>query len=449
MKSRFRWTVVVWALPHAGTTAMLWLVMVYLLKFSTDVLGVGPAVVGALFGVGRLWDAISDPAVGFLSDRTTSSFGRRRPWIAAAALPTALAFVALWSPPASLSGAALVLWLGGALLLLYTGLTAFQVPHASLGAELSQDHHARTSIFAVRAGFGFCGILAAIGCLALLENAAAPRETARHVAMGLGGISVVWMIGSALLLGERREHQGRGASHPYRAFADVWRNEHARLLFAVFFLSELGLASLAAAVPYISKPMMGGEGQSGLILLAFLAPAVVSIPLWVPIARRIGKRNAWLLASLIATLSFAAISLFGPGQEVAFFCLAGLIGLTQGATQTLPHSIKADVIDVDELRTGERKEGAYFAAWNFVQKAAGGFSIALMGVMLEVSGLSRTDGGEPSEWSIRLVMSVVPALLVGAATLLLLRFRLGEAEHLAVRAQLGEIRGRGAGAPAV
>ena len=71
---------------------MLWLVMVYLLKFSTDVLGVGPAVVGALFGLGRLWDAVSDPAVGFLSDRTSSRLGRRRPWIAASALPTALAF---------------------------------------------------------------------------------------------------------------------------------------------------------------------------------------------------------------------------------------------------------------------------------------------------------------------------------------------------------------------
>ena len=438
MKTRLRWLLFVWALPSAGTTAMLWLVMVYLLKFSNDVLGVGPAVVGALFGLGRLWDAVSDPAVGFLSDRTTTRIGRRRPWIAAAALPTAVAFVALWSPPAALSGAALVVWLGVALLLLYTGLTAFQIPHASLGAELTEDHHARTGIFALRNGLESVGILIAIGCLAMLENASAPREAARSVAIGLALVSAVWMVGSALLLAERREHQGRGAQHPYRAFRDVWRNEHARQLFAVFFLSELGLASLAAAVPYVSGTMMGGDGMSGWILLAFLAPALISIPLWLPVARRLGKRNTWLLAAVLATLAFAGISLFGPGDELAFFVLAGVIGLTQGATRTLPHSIKADVIDVDELRTGERKEGAYFAAWNFVQKAAAGFSIALMGVMLEVSGLAQ---GAPSEWGIRLVMSVMPALLVGGSALLLLGFRFGEAEHRAVRAQLGGARG--------
>ena len=222
-----------------------------------------------------------------------------------------------------------------------------------------------------------------------------------------------------------------------RAFADVWQNEHARRLLFIFFLSELGLSSLAAMLPYVSEHILGMPGQSGLILVAFIVPAVIGIPLWVPISRRLGKRNAWLLASAIATLCFASFAFLGEGSIVPILAIAAVIGFTQGATRTLPNSIKADVIDVDELRTGERKEGAYFATWNFVQKAAGGLSIAIAGVTLELAGVG--GGGEVNPLGVRLVSSVVPAILLGAATLLLVGFHFGEAEHRAVCDQLREI----------
>lgn len=427
----------IWALPAAGHNAMLWLVMVYLLKYSTDVLGVGPALVGALFGLGRCWDALSDPLVGYWSDRSRHRLGRRRPWIAWAALPTSLAFVALWSPPEHLAGAALAAWIGGALLLLYTGFTAFAVPHASLGAELSGDSHQRTRIFAMRSGFEVAGILIAVLGVHALEQASAPRETAWRVALAIGGLSALLMLACALRVRERPEHRGRGGLHPLRAFADVWRNEYARRLLLIFFLGELGVASLASVLPYVSQYILGIPGRSGLLLLAFLFPGALSIPLWVPFARRLGKRNAWLLACVVATLCYASFAFLDGGQLGLVLGVVALLGFTQGATRTLPNSIKADVIDVDELRTGERKEGAYFAAWNLAEKAAGGVSIALAGVVLELAGAG--GGGEVSPFGVRLVASALPAGLLGAVCLLLARFRFGEREHRAVRDQLAAV----------
>ena len=432
-----RWMLLAWALPAAGQVAMLWLVIVYLLKFSTDVLGVGPAVVGGLFGLARLWDAVSDPAVGFWSDRTACRFGRRRPWMAAAALPAALAFVALWSPPAALTGGPLVLWLAGALLLLYTALTVFGVPHASLGAELSADHHRRTGIFALRAGFEFGGILLAIGAIHWLDTAVDPRAAAREASLLIGGATALCILASVALLREPVEHVGRGGRRPLCAFADVWRNEHARLLLAVFFLSELALSALAATVPYLSEHVMEAPGQSGIFLLGFMAPAVLAIPLWIPISRRLGKRNAWLLSCAAATLCFASFASIDTADRAVILGVAGLLGVVQGGMRILPHSIKADVIDLDELRTGERKEGAYFATWNFVQKAAGAGAVVVTGLALEVAGVRPGGGGGPVDAErMRMVTAVMPALLLAVATLLLARLRFGEAEHDEVRARL-------------
>ena len=424
-----------WALPSAGKEAMYWLVAIYLLKYSTDELGIGPAVVGGLFALGRVWDAVSDPLVGYWSDRTRSRFGRRRPFMLAAALPLAFGFYAIWNPPGDLAGVALAVWLGVALWVTYTASTLLAVPHASLGAELSEDHHTRTRIFGVRALCEFGGILGAIAGLAALENAVVPRETARHVALAIGGLTVIATLVCVLRVSEPPEHSGRGGALPLRAFADVWRNEHARVLLAAFFLSDFALSALATLVPYISSQMTGGEGRSGLMMLAFIGPAVVAVPFWGWLSRRIGKRECWCLALGAMSVCFGSFVLIDGQLGPAAFVGVLVVGISQGATRMLPHSIKADIIDVDELRTGERKEGAYFAAWNFVQKLAGAAAILVMGLVLELAGF-REGVTEQNAWKLILVAAVVPGLLTGVAAFLVSRLRLDERAHAEVQSEL-------------
>ena len=106
------------------------LTSMYLMKFSTDVLAISPAAMGMVFFVSRIWDAVSDPIIGFLSDRTRTRLGRRRPWMIAGAIPVGLVFVLMWTPP-ELGAGMLSLWMGVMVVLFYTATTVFGMPHDS------------------------------------------------------------------------------------------------------------------------------------------------------------------------------------------------------------------------------------------------------------------------------------------------------------------------------
>ena len=126
------------------------LVMVMYMNFATDVLLVAPATIGAIFFASKLWDAVSDPLVGFLSDRTKLRFGRRRSWMLASSIPVAGFSIMLWAPPMGLSETQLVLWIGVAIFGFYTAYTAFYVPHLALGAELSFEVRDRNRVYGSR-----------------------------------------------------------------------------------------------------------------------------------------------------------------------------------------------------------------------------------------------------------------------------------------------------------
>ena len=312
-----RRTLVAYCLPVAPIEAMFWLVVLYQLKFATDVLHVSPAWMGLVFGLARLWDGVLDPVAGYASDRTTSRLGRRRPWIGLAALPLGLAFVAAWSPPRGAGPAATALSVAAGIFAFYTAHAALGIPHASLGAELTPSHHERTRVFGVRAGFAGAGMLAGVAALFLLERAADPRATASAIAAVLGALAAASGIFCAVRLHERPELRGRGGRHPWRVVVDVARNPHARRLLGVFFFTELGVGCLATALPYASEYVLRTPHATSGYLACFLAPTLLSIPLWMRLSRRLGKPRTWLVSSVLSAAGFAAIFLLGPGNAGA------------------------------------------------------------------------------------------------------------------------------------
>jgi GPH family glycoside/pentoside/hexuronide:cation symporter len=203
-------TILIYALPAASLGFMGALVSIYLLKFSTDVLLIAPGLMGLLFGLSRLWDAVSDPLAGYWSDRTRSALGRRRPWLLAAALPLALLFAALWSPPAALGPTALTIWMGAAIVLYFTAQTAVGIPHMALGAELTNGYHERSRVFGARMLFEFVGIFLA-ACAIILAGAvlqvagfapnAVQNETAQlSIRLLMSGVPCVLFLVKALIL---------------------------------------------------------------------------------------------------------------------------------------------------------------------------------------------------------------------------------------------------------
>jgi GPH family glycoside/pentoside/hexuronide:cation symporter len=433
--------IVDYSLPTFGEGFMFILVNIYLLKFATDVLLIPAATMGTLLVASRLWDALADPAIGFLTDRTRSRLGRRRPWILASALPLGVSFAMLWAPPGSLDSGALVAWTGVALFCFYTAVAMLEVAHAALGAELTDAYHERTRVFGVRRVVWGLGTLCAVGALAAFGGLPEPRRTGLAVGLAGGAVasaSILWMVSRVR---ERPEFRDRGADHPFRAFRDVWRNPHARVLLLVFVIQQLGIASLMTIMPYLSEYVLETPGWTFAYIGALFVAAIVGVPVWIRLKPRGGKKGGLILAMAVIGFAIATIQFAEPGAVGLVIAVAALGGFASAGTDVLFPSIQADVIDWDELQTGERKEGAYFAAWAFSAKAAGALGAALVAFALPAVGFvpNAVQTAEARQ-AIQLLAALGPAVFYALGILLFLGFRLGEGEHARIQLELAKRR---------
>lgn len=430
-------TILVYGTPSLGTGAMFGMLLLYFMKFSTDVLLIAPAAVGAILGVSRLWDAISDPIAGYWSDRTRTRIGRRRPWILGSAVPIGIAFFALWSPPAALEGGALTAWMAVACLLFFTVYTAFTVPFRALGTELGAGYHDRTRVFATSAFLGYLGAFFAIAMIYGIERTDDPRGYAMRMVAIAAVATTVAMLFTGSRLREQPDRLERGGARGIGTFVDVFRNPHARPLLWVHFLSDLGSASFASLLPYVSDYVLKTPGYTAWYQLALLTGLTLGIPFWVPASRRLGKRGAWLVATALQLPLCAGYLFLEEGAATLLLGGMFLIGFLNGAPGAVAQSMQSDVIDYDELQTGERKEGVYFASWNFLQKTAFGINLAAIGLLLQASGFTPNVAQSPEALrAISLGFVGLPFLAMTAILFLLTRFRLNEREHAQVLAAL-------------
>jgi GPH family glycoside/pentoside/hexuronide:cation symporter len=435
--------IVTYGMPTLGAGFMGLLVAIYLFKFATDVLLIAPAAIGAILFASRFWDALADPIAGYLSDRSRARIGRRRAWMLASALPLALFFTLTWSPPPALEGLWLGVWMAVAVFGFFTSETILLIPHAALGAELSPSYHERTRIFGIRSMVAVAGSLLALVGLQLLTTSESPRAAGFGVALAISiftAASIVWAVAR---LRERPDLQGRGPGNALSAYADVARNPHARLLLVVFLIESLGAATLGVLTPYMTDYVVGRPELTAPIVLAYFLPVVVFTPLWIRLSRRFGKKRLWVFSMAITTLAFSGLFFVGPGMPgVVLLVACGVLGGIGGSCgQVVGPSIQADVIDWDEHRTGQRKEGVYFAAWNFVRKAAFGIVAMLLGTTLSWIGFAPNQPqSDETLLALRVLFGLFPGASYLVGTLLFLRFGFNEREHAELRADLEQRR---------
>ena len=445
-------TSIIYGLPGIGAGYMYLLVNLYIMKFSTDILLIAPAVMGAIFSISRIWDAISDPLAGYLSDRTTFRFGRRRTWILVSFIPIAFGFLAVFSPPISLEGQALDTWMMFAILGFYSAMTLFLVPHMALGAELSDDYHERTKVFGVRhIGFTLGSILALVSMSVLINEEVNPEGNVRELASNLALLSVlvmsVFIIFSVSKLKERPDYQNRVNKNPFKAFRDVWKNPHAKILLIILFIENLGGAVIGVLTLYVTQYVVEAPAWAPLIIFAYMFPAAASVPLWIPLSRKFGKIKLWIFSLGATGIAFGGIFIIPfldtvTERLIVIFTGAILGGIAAGCGGAVGPSIKGDVIDYDEYLTGERKEGTYFAAANFVFKSATGIMLLLTGFVLQFSGFVPN---QPQTMEVKIALislyGLVPLIFYSlGAFLLYKKFKFGEKEHAAIKSKLVKLQ---------
>jgi GPH family glycoside/pentoside/hexuronide:cation symporter len=386
-------------LPVAAFGALFMLIIMYYMKFATDVLFMSPVVVGLIFGVVRLWDAVADACVGYLSDRTRSKYGRRRPWLLLSAIPIGVSFIMAFSPPPHLSGIALSAWVFVAILGFYTATTAFVVPHMALGAEMTGEGAARSKLFGMRWSALVIGYMVGIGAMSLLIDAEAGGTQSARASASL--ISIVGALGMAsalvyasLTLRERLDFQERSARGPFEAFGDVLRNRHAQKLLFVAFVEFAGASVTGVMALYVTQYVLKAPAFGPLLFLVWLVFSLIAVPVWVWLSRFLAKRDLWTAALIVSALSYGSLIFLGEGDVWFMMGVMVLTGAAAACGNTMGPATQCDVIDDDERRTGQRKEGTYFACWNLVVKAASGFTVLIAGVILEFSGF--VPGAEQS-----------------------------------------------------
>jgi Na+/melibiose symporter-like transporter len=443
-------TTIAYGMPGLGAGYMYLLMSLYVMKFSTDVLLIAPAVMGIIFSISRIWDAISDPIAGYLSDRTTFKFGRRRTWMLLSFVPISFGFLAVFSPPESMQGQSLDLWMMIAILSFYSAITLFNVPHMALGAELSEDYHERTRLFGVRhIGFTLGSILSLVSMSLLISEENNPTGDVRELASNLAFFAVAVMsfmiFFSVSRLKEDPKFQNRVNKNPFKAFRDVWVNPHAKILIIVLFIENLGGAVIGVLTLYVTQYIVEAPAWAPIIIFAYMLPSALSVPLWIPLSRRFGKIRLWVFSLALTGISFGGIFIIPfldsvTDRLIVMFLGAILGGMASGCGGAIGPSVKGDVIDYDEYLTGERKEGSYFAALNFVYKSATGIMLLVTGFVLQFSGFIPN---QPQTMEVKIALislyGLVPLVFYSLGSYLLYKkFKFGEKEHAAIKQQIQE-----------
>lgn len=408
-----------------------------LLYFMTDVLGVPAGLAGSAVFLPKFFDVFADPLVGMFSDRTRSTWGRRRPWLLLGSVVMPLSFFFMFSVP-TFESIGTTFWYVTVLFLLASfGYSFFQVPYVAMPAEMTPLPHERTRVVSFRMVFMTVGILMG-GALApmLAKQGGGGRTGYTFMAIVLGLICFASMLGS--FWGTRRAPFSAAVESQESLFTQLqqaYRCRSFRVLAFGSVMQFVGVSCMLATVPfYVRYVLNQGQEVVTVLFVSLMLPAVLTMPVWLWISRRLGKRRAYLLS--LGLLGFLNTSfLLGPSIPLPLlYALTVLMGCAYAATQLLPFSMLTDVIQVENQRSGKAQEGIFTGLWTAVEKTgyAGGALVA--GVILDQVGFKETRAGEAVVQSATAIsgivwdMGAVPALLLLAGLPVLWAYDIDERE---------------------
>jgi Na+/melibiose symporter-like transporter len=431
--SRLGWRRLLPYIAPALPLAMLGLPLnIYLPAFWAGAMGLPIGVVGLVLTSVRLLDIVFDPTIGRLSDRMHGRFGRRRPFIAAALPAGVLGGLALFFPP---KGAGEI-YLFCAYAALTLAWSLISLPWQAWGAELSDDYAERTRIV----GWRETGTLLGVVLSAVLPAALRISDPGitLHVIAIVAFILAAPAILALLLLVPETDHPKaafQGGLGP--ALRSAWANKPFRHLLAAWTVNGVANGMPAALFLLLCRDILQAPRAAGPILLVYFLSGIVGMPLWNLVAPRFGKHRVWSIAMLTTCIFFLPVMLLGPGDVPAFLAICVISGFCFGADLALPPSMQADVVDLDQLNTGEHRAGLFFAAWTMAQKAGNALAVGIAFGVLGLVGFTEKGPNTPHQiFVLAALYCLVPVMLKLTAVGMVWRFPITPAEQGRIRAEL-------------
>ena len=386
----------------------------YLLYFYTDVVGITPLLAGWIYALGIAWDAITDPFMGYLAERTRTRMGSYRPYIFYGAIPLAFSFILLfWVPP--YEGTKLFIFLLTANLVHRTCFTIVSVPYSSLTARITDDSDERTKLTTARmlgASFGTLSV-SALGFPIVLWFGGAD-EALGFIFLGMiCGLTAVIVLSITVKFVEERRFNFTPSQLP--SFSKVSKSVAENYPFWIVFGSILILGSTSIMfnnnLIYFVKYSLDLHAYQGLILGVSSGAALLAIPFWAFAALKIGKRNSWMAAMTILLIGFLVFYFYPISSLVELLLLLGFIGIGNGATGVLFWSMLPDTIEYGEWKTGVRTESSLYGFMTFAQKGAIAFAALLLGMVLTQIGFEPNEiQSEKTLSGLKFVMTWIPLI---------------------------------------
>ncbi|MEM9154976.1 MAG: MFS transporter [Cyanobacteria bacterium P01_F01_bin.33] len=416
-------TKIAYGMGELGTVIPVSISVFFLLFFLTDVAGLGPTLAGAVLLLGRVWDAINDPLIGWLSDRTLSPWGRRYPWMIYGAIPLALCCVLQWVVPPLDSQVRLFAYYAILSMVIYAAYSAVQLPFSALAAELAQDYDERTQLMGFKSGFNIggsiLGLVLAQGVFSLVADV-----HQQYVVVGwLSGLGVLLGI-SVCVWGTRHHHRavrvnGVVRQSFWKQVPSLVENSAFRWVMGLHLCSWIGIQITASMLPYfVTYWMKLPEQHFTQMALAVQGTAVLAMPVWMWVARQQGKRAAYFWSAPFVMIGLMGLSCLQSGQLELMYGLGAAIGFGLASFYLVPLAMLPDIIELDTARTQQQREGLFFSFLVFFQKLALAIALFIVGQLLDLTGFSASDRlpvqqPDSALWAIRLMMGALPALLIG------------------------------------
>ncbi|MEC7807314.1 MAG: MFS transporter [Pseudomonadota bacterium] len=410
----------------------------YLPTFYGVTLELGLAATGFALLTARVFDTITDPIVGIISDRFPIKRNYRKPWIAVGSIIAAIGLYQLLNPPNDAGIIYLICWS----IILYLGWTFVAVPYLTWGAELSTDYNERTSITTSRETAGILGILTCGVIFTFSANLNFSEiDTIGIIGWAticLGAISIPYMLKKVPDAGLVRLKKGKNTNSSFlRSVLQLTQNRLFVRLLAAWFLNGIanGIPSVLFFL-YLDKVLGVNETQRAVLILIYFSTAVAAMPAWLSLSKVFNKHRVWCYAMILAIGAFSLVPFLPEGAFYLFSIICILTGVCLGADLSIPPSIQADVLDYDKLKTRSQRAGLLFSLWGMATKLALACSVGLAFPLLDWLGFEPDMPDDSGRQALVFLYALLPVGFKCITVLAIWNFPLNRKNHTIIKRRL-------------
>jgi len=439
------------------------LLIFYLLFFLTNVAGLPPGLAGSILMITKIWDAITDPIVGMWSDRTKHPLGRRYPWMLFASIPFGIFFFLQWLVPFTDTWPLFGYYLAISLIF-STAYTCINMPYVALTPELTENYNERTSLNSFRFAFSIGGSIFSLVLARIIFSAIQGDQATEFLVLGavvaiIAVLPIYWCFFgtrhriAATNKEESPQPENQTQIPAIEQIKVALQNRPFLYVIGIYLFSWLAVQLTASILPFFVVNWMGlSEDTFPLVAIAVQGTALVMLFVWTAVSKKVGKKAVYFMGVGFWFIAQAGLFLLQPGQVGLMYSLAVLAGIGVSTAYLVPWSLIPDVIDLDELNTGERREGIFYSFMVFLQKIGLALGLFLVGQALEIAGFIERVPGEPlpiqpdsALLAIRIAIGPLPTFFLIFAIILATFYPITKTAHEEILLKLRERKQMGNG----